>query len=128
MCSRLVRETPETDGVILEATARNALEIGHAWRPWYATPFVRLSVAETLASFDVAEALDGFDGPILLLGAGRDRVLPVRLSRSLREALRTHGARVTYVEFPHAEHLDITWQPDFAAAAHPFFASVAGQP
>lgn len=127
VCSRLVRDTPETDGVILEATARNALEIGHAWRPWYSTPFVRLSVEDSLASFDVVEALGDFHGPILLLSAGRDRVLPVRLSRSLRQALQTHGARVTYVEFPHAEHLDISWQPDFPAAASPFFASLAGQ-
>lgn len=126
VCSRLVRETPETDGVILEATARNALEIGRAWRPWYA-PFVRLSVEDSLARFDVAEALGDFHGPILLLGGGRDRVLPVRLSRSLSEALRTHGARVTYVEFPLAEHLDIARQPDFPAAASPFFASLAGQ-
>ncbi|MGH6949797.1 MAG: alpha/beta hydrolase family protein [Vitreimonas sp.] len=127
VCSRLLRETPEADGVILEATARNALEIGQAWRPWYATPFVRLSVEENLARFDVAEALGGFEGPILVLGARRDRVLPVRLSRSLNQALRGHGSRVTYVEFPDAEHLDISWQPDFPGAAAPFFASVAGQ-
>ena len=126
ICSRLARETAETDGVVLEATARNALEIGRAWRPWFATPFVRLSVEDSLASFDVADTLDGFSGPILLLGARRDRTLRVRLSRSLHEELRTRGARVTYVEFPRAEHLDITRQPEFAAAASPFFASIAG--
>lgn len=127
VCSRIVRETPQTDGVILEATARSALEIGHAWRPWYAAPFIWLSVDDSLAHFDVADTLGDFDGPILLLGAGRDRILPVRLSRSLDEALRTRGARVTYVEFARAEHLDISWQPEFQDAASPFFASIAGR-
>ena len=126
VCSRIARDTPQTDGMVLEATARNALEIGRAWRPWFAGPFVRLSVEEDLAAFDVADTLDRFDGPILLLGAGRDRTLPVRLSRGLYEALRTSGAHVTYLEFPRAEHLDISRQPDFPAAASSFFASLAG--
>jgi pimeloyl-ACP methyl ester carboxylesterase len=127
VCSRLVRETPGADGVILEATARNALEIGRAWRPWFA-PFIRLSVDESLANFDVADALRDYRGPILLLGARRDRTLPIRLSRSLNEALRTNGASVTYVEVPQAQHVDIAWQPEFPAAASSFFASVAGRP
>jgi pimeloyl-ACP methyl ester carboxylesterase len=127
ICSRMARDTPSADGVILEATARNALEVGRAWRPWFAAPFVRLSVDEGLSSFDVADTLSDFRGPILILGAKRDDTLPVRLSRSLNDALRTRGARVTYVEFPRAEHLDITRQPEFPAAASSFFASLAGQ-
>jgi pimeloyl-ACP methyl ester carboxylesterase len=128
ICSRMARDAPSADGVILEATARNALEVGRAWRPWFAVPFVRLSVDEGLSQFDVADTLADFRGPILVLGAKRDDTLPVRLSRSLNEALRTRGARVTYVEFPRAEHLDITRQPEFPAAASSFFASLAGPP
>lgn len=127
ICSRMARDTPSADGVILEATARNALEVGQAWRPWFAAPFVRLSVDDGLSRFDVADTLAEFRGPILILGAKRDNTLPVRLSRSLTESLRTRGARVTYVEFPRAEHLDISRQPEFPAAASSFFASVAGQ-
>ncbi len=127
ICSRMARDTPSADGIILEATARNALEVGQAWRPWFAVPFVRLSVDEGLSQFDVADTLANFRGPILVLGAKRDDTLPVGLSRSLNDALRTRGARVTYVEFPRAEHLDITRQPEFPAAASSFFASVAGQ-
>lgn len=127
ICSRMAQDTPSADGVILEATARNALEVGRAWRPWFAAPFVRFSVNESLAGFDVADALADFRGPILVLGAKRDDTLPVRLSRSLDLALRTRGARVTYVEFPRAQHLDITRQPEFQPAASSFFASVAGQ-
>jgi pimeloyl-ACP methyl ester carboxylesterase len=127
ICSELAAATPSADGLVLEATARNALEVGRAWRPWFAAPFVRLSVADDVARFDVADTLSTFRAPILLLGAKRDRTLPVSLSRSLNRALRTRGARVTYVEFPRAEHLDIARQPEFPAAASSFFASLAGQ-
>jgi pimeloyl-ACP methyl ester carboxylesterase len=127
VCSRIARDTPQTDGVILEATARNATEIGRAWRPWYATPFVRLHVEESLAAYDVAGALANVHAPILVLGARRDNTLPVRLARSLAGALREEGADITYVEFPHARHVDISWQPEFPAAASSFFESVAGR-
>lgn len=126
ICSRIASETAAADAVVLEATARNALEIAEAWRPWFTVPFVRLSIEDSLAAFDVAETLSGFHGPVLVLGARRDRTLPVRLSRDLVTALRTNGARVTYVEFPRAQHLDITRQPNFPGVAAPFFASLAG--
>lgn len=127
VCSRIARDAPRTDGVILEATARNATEVAQAWRPWYA-PFMRFHVEESLASYDVAGALGGVRAPILVLGGRRDPTLPVELSRSLAEALRAEGANVTYVEFPRANHIDIAWQPGFPAAATSFFSSIAGRP
>jgi pimeloyl-ACP methyl ester carboxylesterase len=126
VCSRMARDTRQTDGVILEATARNAIEIAHAWRPWFAPRLVRIRVQESLAAYDVATALSHVDAPILVLGARRDPTLPVRLSRSLADALRQEGARVTYVEFPFANHIDISRQPEFPGAVSSFFASVTG--
>lgn len=128
VCTRMVRITPQTDGVVLEATARRAIDVAKAWRPWFATPFVRLHVADSLASYDVAGALSDFHGPVLVLGARRDDTLPVPLARALADALRAQGSRVTYVEFAQARHMDISRQPDFPAAASSFFDSVAGQP
>lgn len=127
VCSRIVREAPGTSAVVLEATARNAMDVGEAWRPWFLASFIKLSVDPSLARFDVADGLSQFHGPILLMGAGRDHVLPIKLSRQLNAALRTRNARVTYVEFPRAEHLSISWQPNFASVVSPFFTSVAGQ-
>lgn len=127
VCSRIARDTPQTDGVILEATARNATEIARAWRPWYAPRLMRIHVQESLAAYDVAAALSRVDAPILVLGGARDRTLPVRLSRSLAEALRGEGANVTYVEFPQAAHIDISRQPNFPATASSYFASVTGR-
>lgn len=126
VCSRLARDTPETDGVILETTARNAAEVGQAWRPWFA-PMMRIEIEPSLGGYDVAGALAHVEAPILVLGGRRDPTLPVRLSRSLAQALRDEGANVTYVEFPRANHVNVSRQPDFPATASSFFASITGQ-
>lgn len=128
ICSIIAEQTPEADAVVLEASARRAIDVARAWRPWYLAPFVRLSIAENLRAYDTATRLAAFDGPILVLGARRDDTLPVGLARDLAAALRAEGRRVTYAEFPRASHLDISRQPEFPAVAQSFFASVAGQP
>lgn len=121
VCSGMARETPTTDGVVLETTARTAREVAVAWTPWYARSLVSVEVADTLASYDVAVALRGFRGPVLVLGAGRDRVLPVELSRSLYAALRAQGTRAEYVELPEASHADAPREPGFAPAVARYF-------
>jgi pimeloyl-ACP methyl ester carboxylesterase len=124
ICSEIAQATAQADAIILEATARRAIDVARAWRPWYLAPFVRISIADSLQSYDNAARLDDFAGPILVLGARRDDTLPVRLSRELAVALRERERRVSYVEFPRAGHLDISRQPEFAAVAQTFFASL----
>ncbi|HVK81833.1 MAG TPA: prolyl oligopeptidase family serine peptidase, partial [Verrucomicrobiae bacterium] len=121
VCAQLAGETPQTDGVILEATAQRAAAVARAWTPWYAKPFVRVEVAESLAGYDTAHVLAGFHGPILVLGAALDETLPVELSRSLAHALEAAHTRVHYVEFANADHASISQQPEFAAVASAYF-------
>lgn len=121
VCSGMASATPETDGVVLETTARSAAEVADAWTPWYASAFVRVQVADSLAAYDVAGALRGFRGPVLVIGARRDRTLPVELSRSLHDALAAQGSRVSYVELPSAGHNDAPADPAFARAVQRFF-------
>ena len=128
VCSRLASETAPADGLVLEATARNALEVAEAWRPWYIAAWTNVEVNEDLARFDVAEALREFQKPILVLGAERDRTLPIELSRSLVAALQAENADVEFVEFPKAGHVSIAWQPEFRPLADSYFASIAGAP
>ena len=121
VCGEMARQTPQTDAVILETTARSADEVADAWTPWYAAPFLRIDVAEGLATYDTAAALQSSRVPVLVLGAGRDDTLPVTLSRSLVAALQSNGVGVTYVEFPDAGHQNVWRQPNFAAEVSPFF-------
>ena len=100
ICADLASRTEATDAVILETTARNIDEIAKAWRPWWAP--VRFRPVDGLERFDTADALAEFDGPILVIGAGRDQVLPVELHRSLARALK--APLVSYVESETANH------------------------
>jgi pimeloyl-ACP methyl ester carboxylesterase len=121
VCSRLAAENPQTDGLILETTAPNANAVARAWTPSYARLFVRTSVVPSLASYDVVDASSRVKGPILVLGATKDEVLPVTLARQIGDGLRARGGNVTYQEFPLAKHQDVPSQPLFRQTLDAFF-------
>lgn len=121
VCSELVRELPETAGVIIETSARNAAEVAKEWTPWYAAPFVRIEIADSLRGFDSANVLKGFKGPVLVLGGEKDETLPVGLARSLGKALKDEGVDATYVEFKGGGHSDLNMQASFNSTMATYF-------
>jgi pimeloyl-ACP methyl ester carboxylesterase len=124
VCSSLAQHLPETAGVILETTARNAAEVAKAWTPWYAGPFVQIEIAPGLAAYDNADSLKGFKGPVLVLGATLDKTLPVQLARSMNKALEEAGVDVAYIEFKDGAHSNLAGQPGFSDAIADFFSRV----
>jgi pimeloyl-ACP methyl ester carboxylesterase len=76
-------------------------------------PFVRVTLAPALQAIDVPASLDGFQGRIVVLEAGRDDTLPPALSRALARRLEERGHRVQRLVFPRAEHDDVGRQPEF---------------
>lgn len=124
VCGEMAKRAPETVGVVFETTARNAREVANEWTPWYVDPFVKVKVAPSLAGFDNADAMKGFRGPVLVLGAKKDRTLKVPLARSLAKALKDQGTDVTYVEFPAGTHNTSGAQPGFGEAVGGFFGKV----
>ncbi|MFZ4121418.1 MAG: alpha/beta hydrolase family protein [Caulobacterales bacterium] len=125
VCARMASQTPEAAALVLETTARDAASVAAAWTPWYAKPIVRANIAPSLAGYDVAADAARFGGPVLVIGAGEDSVLPTRLARALAADLERRGAPVTYVEFPDAWHWNAHTQPNFRSALSPFFASLS---
>ncbi len=126
ICAEMVGSATKASGLVLETTAANAAEVARAWTPWF-LPFLRVSVDDGLAGFDIPAVLNQFDAPVLVLGAARDRTLPVTLHRSLAEQLEAGGRRVTYIEYPAASHYGVPRQRGFGADTAGFFASVRGQ-
>lgn len=124
VCSQLTSLMPETDGLIVETSARNAREVAQAWTPWYAAPFVRIEIAEGFGSQDTANALKAFKGPVLVLGAENDETLPVQLARSVGKALKDQGNDAEYIEFKGGGHSNLVLQPTFAPTIAAFFAKV----
>jgi pimeloyl-ACP methyl ester carboxylesterase len=121
VCSQLAAQTPTSNGLILETTAPNAAAVARAWTPNYARLFVSTEVAPSLASYDVVEASSRVKGPILVLGATKDEVLPVSLARQVGDGLKSRGVNVTYQEFPLANHTSVPSQPLFSQTLDAFF-------
>ena len=80
-----------------------------------ARPLVRVNMAPALAAVDVPGSLEGYQGRIVVLEAGKDDTLPPALSRRLARELRAKGHDVQTLVFPEAGHNDVGQQPDFEA-------------
>lgn len=105
VCSNLAAQTDSVGGIILETTASSIRSVAKAWTP-ESIP-LRVTFDEALMRFDIPAALQGTTAPILIIGAGRDRVLPVGLSRELAEAL----PNAAYLELPMATHFSAGFDP-----------------
>lgn len=110
VCSNMAAQAARVDAVILETTAPGIEAVAKAWTPG-GIP-LRVSFDEALMRYDIPAALQSVDAPVLILGAGRDRVLPVDLSRQLSEAL----PNATYLELPLATHFSAGFDPQAQAA------------
>ena len=128
VCSRLAAMTPQADGLVLETTAPNAAAVAKAWTPSYARLFVRTAVEPSLASYDVVASAAQVRGPVLVLGAAKDEVLPVTLARQVADGLKSRNANVTYQEFSTAKHMNVPRQTDFSETIAAFFKSVESHP
>ena len=110
VCAQMAARSRGVDAVILETTAPNVRAVAREWAPLGLGRIV--PIQSELKRFDTPEALQDFGGPVLIIGGGRDRVLPVTLSRELAESLP--GA--TYLELPEATHYSAGFDPETRAA------------
>ena len=120
VCADMAARLKHIDGIILEATATNAKDVSKAVIPWYAKIFIRARTAPSLDAYDMSETLETSTAPILILGAAKDKTLPVELSRKLSQDLTAAGRNVTYVEFPNANHISIPTQENFQTTVEGF--------
>lgn len=105
VCSNLAAQTAVVGGIILETTAPSIRSVATAWTP--SSIPLRVTFDEDLLRYDIPAALVDVDAPILIIGAGRDRVLPVALSRELADAL----PNAAYLEIPMATHFSAGFDP-----------------
>lgn len=109
--------------IVFEAAAPSSEEAAKAYSR--RIPFLRVDVAPDLAGFNIPDTLSGgAERDILILAARRDNVLPVRLSRSLRDLLDAAGHRVLYCEFAKAKHVTIPFEKDFPASVARFYRQI----
>ncbi|MEZ6028118.1 MAG: alpha/beta hydrolase [Hyphomonadaceae bacterium] len=125
VCSAIAAGSREADAIVLETTVPSFNEMMDARKPWFTPPTFDLQLKEGLEVYDIPTALAGFSGPVLVIGAGADSVLPVAQQRILAARLKAEGLAVTYVETEQSEHLNAALNTVFVEKAAPFFAGVA---
>ena len=126
VCAELAARDAGAAALILETTAPDVRSAAASWIPWYAKPFVRLRFAEGLAAYDTPRTAAATGLPILVIGAARDEVLRVELSRMLAGRLEEAGADPAYAEFPEAGHFDVGSQPGFDETIRGFLSDAEG--
>lgn len=107
VCAGMAGKSKGAAGLILMSTAPSAGAAARHLAPWYLRPFVRLRLTPDIARYDSVRSLERFGAPILVIGAGKDEILPVKLSRELRDDLTATGHRVVYAEFANADHFTV---------------------
>ena len=78
-----VAERRGAGGLVLESTGSNADEWSRALVPWYARPFVRVRLADSLHSLDNHRAVGSHRGALLVMVGDEDSQTPAAMSRRL---------------------------------------------
>lgn len=122
VCSDLIARNPGLfDGVIIETSAQNIDAVVKSRTPAVIGFLLKPRVTASLRQFDVAESLQGFDGPVLLLGGEQDRVLKIELTHQLYGSLSAQGNAVDLHVFEESGHEDVYKHPDYAAVMTRFY-------
>lgn len=124
VCSAMAARSREVDAVVLEATVATFTDLMDARKPWFTPPTFDLQLVDGLEVYDIPAALSGFSGHVLVIGAGKDSVLPIERQRAMSEKLKAGGLAVTYLEIERADHLNSALNTIFVGEATPFFAAV----
>lgn len=87
-----VAERRDAGGLVLESTGSNASEWSRALVPWYARPFVRVQLADSLHALDNHRAVGSHRGALLVMVGDKDSQTPPVMSRRLFASAADAGA------------------------------------
>ena len=127
-CARLAAFVPRADAIVFETATPTSEAAAPYLAPALVRPFIRVELQNGLQDFDNVDVLSGRQIPALVLAATHDEVLPVELSRQLRDGLIATGHDVTYHEFPEGGHFDLGFHGELDEVVPAFIANVMGEP
>ncbi|MBB4842818.1 pimeloyl-ACP methyl ester carboxylesterase [Paucibacter oligotrophus] len=110
----LSQELPP-QALILEGSLTNAQDWADQRVPWYATPFVTVTLADSVRAFDNRKALQDLQRPTLLLAGEKDETTPPRFSQDILQHMQ-HRQCATLVRVPGVGHGGIASTPLAQAA------------
>ena len=127
VCTRIAAQVPQSVALVLEATAGEAKKMARNLVPILVRPLIKFNIDPRLTNYDIPVNIVTFKKPVLMLSATKDRVIPIRQSRNLRDELLFMESDLTYHEFNNANHISITTDPAFKAVMASFLNQVLSQ-
>lgn len=121
IAGRLAHQRP-IDGLVLEGSTTTAQGLIDAQVPWYAAPFIELSISEKLANVDNLANIENYTGQLLIMVGENDQTTPVSLSESLYKQATTASKQLVVVEGK--GHGNAIKSEDFSAMYKAFVQSV----
>lgn len=95
-----VAEHRPISGLILVSTATDIRAWAKNQIPWYATPFVRIHIAKSMASSGLnnIKSLQKYRGPLMLIDGSADQITPPRFSTYLfKHSATPSGMKILYI-------------------------------
>ena len=121
VCAAMTGSRPDDfDAIVLEATAPSFEAALDAWVPSWIGSVIDVEVASRLRDATIPGFLATFDGPILVMTAGRDTQIPSALGYDLSDQLAADGHTVMHHHFPNATHGQIASQDAFVSTVEYF--------
>lgn len=96
--------------LLLEGTAPDTQQWVKSLVPWFAKPFVRAQLAESIAGIDNVAKLKAYTGPVLMMVGSRDTQTRSKLMQTYATSLRGQGKQVSFIEIKgrgHGQLLDV---------------------
>lgn len=118
-----VAQQRAVDGVILESTASNALDWANANVPWYARPFVTVTVSPNLQDIDNVKAASLSNAPALVMVGADDSVTPQELGLKVFNAFSNPKKKMLVV--PNVGHNSVLGSPQAKKAYCAFVADLS---
>ncbi|HXE78608.1 MAG TPA: prolyl oligopeptidase family serine peptidase [Rhodanobacter sp.] len=112
--------------LVLESAPTNVSDWIHNQVPWYATPFIRIDIANNLLPIDNCKVLANWHKPLLVLVGSKDNITPPAFARKLYEASATPAADKILFVAPGRGHGEASGDPAALAALHKFFDGLPG--
>ena len=90
-------------GLVLESPPTTARGVLANATPWFARPFVRYRIVDSLARQDNASAVAAIDKPLLVLVGDSDRITPPRMAAAILQASPAPGKSMVIVPGGHGD-------------------------
>ncbi|RFB05916.1 alpha/beta hydrolase [Parvularcula marina] len=121
ICAGMAARAARADGLVIEASGKDAESVANAWVPRMMRPLFRIRTPDAVDPYNIPQLLENFDRPILTIGGEEDVIVPARLVRDMADALGHQGHDVVYAEMTGRDHSTIAFADAYRPTVTAYF-------